>query len=397
MLKKVAFFALAMAVVLGSVGIASAAQNVANTSQKGSLLVYPLVMLSWMEPEDFPNYVEGPFETYISIANDNYLEVWVKCYWMDADQEVQDFVFRLTPNQPVWFKASDGSNSSGTVTVPPFMGQAGELKCWAVSDASGQYQLAFNHLYGSAFIVDGRGEITPTTGFEYNAWSFTARPGAGGPGVATYLGDKGFLPLTGQTGGYDACPQYLVENFIAYVDNEATTGEEFEPTLVLSPCKQDVRQDRLPTCTKAKFDVWNENETKYTGAHRCIKCWYEGELGEIDVPNVSKAGLPYSQQGFGYGKDKFSFRGLHTFMGRFRVTGVASSVCVKRFLRPDGTDVCVPPGQVDSPLIGVLWHEVQFPGGASFNIGNTPHGAGADGTGWIKWDWQGDTPEATGR
>jgi hypothetical protein len=386
MLKKVAFCVLAMAVVLGSVGIASAAQNVANTSQKGSLLIYPLVLLQYNEPE-------GGFdtmETYISIANDNYLEVWVKCYWMDAEQEIQDFVFRLTPNQPVWFKASDGLGSN-SMTVPPFMGLAGELKCWAVSDASAQYQLAFNHLYGSAFVVQGN-----YTGFEYNAWSFTARPGAGGPGVATYLGDKGFLPLTGLTGGYDACPQYLVENFIAYQDNEAAPGDgsEFEPTLVLSPCKQDVRQDRMPTCTKAKFDVWNENETKYTGAHRCIKCWYEGELGEIDY-GTPKAGAPYATQGFGYGKDKFSFKGLHTFMGRFRVTGQASSVCNKKFLRPDGTDVCVPPGQVDSPLLGVLWHEIQFaPGLASFNVGNTPHGAGADGTGWIKWDWQGDSPEA---
>jgi len=363
MFKKMAFFALAMAVVLGSVGIASAAQNVANTNQKGSLLIWPLIQLAWDEPE---GYTEAA-ETWITIGNDYYTEVWVKCYWVDREQEIQDFMFRLTPNQPVWFNARDGLG--GAMTVPPFMGTHGELKCWAVN-ANGDKQISFNHLYGSAIVM-----ITGTA-FEYNAWSFTAR----GVNQGNAVGTPGKLELTGDALGYDACPQYLVENFIAQQEGPP----EFEPTLALVPCKQDLRQDRTPTCTKAKFDVWNENETKYTGAYRCIKCWFEGELGEIATYTAGN--------GYGYGTDKFTKAGLHTWLARFRVTGVSSTVCAKKFLKTDGTDKCT--AQVASPLIGVLWHEFELVGQPANTFGITPHTAGYDGTGFVLWDPQGEPPPA---
>jgi hypothetical protein len=373
MAKRVMFFSLAVVLMLGMVSMASAAQNVANPTQKGSLLIWPLVSIAYDEPE---GYTE-PQETYITIANDYYTEVWVKCYWVDKEQQIQDFMFRLTPNQPVYFRASDGE---GTVSVPPFNGPAGELKCWAVN-AVGDSQIAFNHLYGSAMVINSY-EAPALTAFQYNAWSFTARGVAQGAAVGT----GGNLQLTGLNGGYDACPQYLVENFIAYQESPS----EFEPVLALVPCKQDLRQDRVPTCTKAKFDVWNENETKYTGAYRCIKCWFEGELNEIDVP-----GPP---NGYGFGRDKFSFAGLHTWLARFRVTGVASSVCVNKFKTPDtvygpGADKCKG-GQVNSPLLGVLWQEIEFAGANTFNVGTTPHTAGADGSGFVLWDTQSEPPQA---
>jgi hypothetical protein len=369
MVRKVAFIALAMAVVFGSlVSIASAAQNVANTNQKGSLLIWPKIA----------NY-DG-YRTYISIANDYYGEVWVKCYWVDENQTIEDFMFRLTPNQPVWFDARFGEGD--VMTVPPFQGERGELKCWAVN-AAGDQQIAFNHLYGNALIFDG-----DTTGFEYNAWSFTAR----GVNQGAAVGTGGDMRLTGNNGGYDACPQYLVENFMANYDEQRLLEREARlPGLAVVPCKQDLRQDRTPTCTKLKFDIWNENETKYTGAHRCIKCWYEGWLAEIESPGPPR--------GFGFGSDKFTYDGLHTFIARFRVTGVASSVCNNKFRTPDtvyapGTDKCKG-GQVNSPLLGVLWHEIQFATGEDpMLIGTTPHHAGADGTGFVLWDVQGGYPEA---
>jgi hypothetical protein len=360
MVKKMAFIALAMAVVLGMVSMASAAQNVANTNQKGSLLIWPKIANDY------------GFNTYITIANDYYSEVWVKCYWVDKDQNIEDFMFRLTPNQPVWFRA--GCGTGDIMTVPPFQGDFGELKCWAVN-AAGDQQISFNHLYGNAVVF-----YEDYTAFEYNAWSFTARGGT----LGKEFGTPGKLELTGATGGYDACPQYLVENFIAADDGW------YQPALALAPCKQDLRQDRIPTCTKAKFDVWNENETKYTGAHRCIKCWYEGWLSELETP-----GKP---NGFGFGSDKFTYRGLHTWLARFRVTGEASTVCNKKFLTPDtqyapGSDKCTG-GQVKSPLLGVLWHELAGPGGWDYMIGTTPHTAGYDGSGFVLWDVQASHPEA---
>jgi len=364
MLRKMAFIAMAMVLVLGTVvSMASAAQNVANTNQKGSLLIWPKIAT-----------FDG-FRTIITIGNDYYGEVWVKCYWVDQEQEIQDFMFRLTPNQPVYFDAATGEG--GVMTVPPFPGTVGELKCWAVKP-EGDNQIAFNHLYGSAIVIEDF-----MTAFEYNAWSFTAR----GVAQGTNVGTGGNLLLNGLAGGYDACPQYLVENFISSRQAEAMGRE---PYVALVPCKQDLRQDRYPTCTKAKYDVWNENETKYTGAHRCIKCWFEGALDQIDVYTPGN--------GFGYGADKFTWTGLHTFLARFRVTGVASTVCVRKFLN-GVNDRCTLPGQpiagqVNSPLLGVLYHDIRYDGLPPMLIGTTPHTAGADGSGFVLWDVEGGHPEA---
>jgi hypothetical protein len=201
MLRKATFFALAVVLVLGMVTMASAAQNVANTSQKGSLLIFPKIMVqgiltdtpSLKAPGTKLGQVPGFVDTYITIGNDYFTDVWVKCYWVDQDQNIEDFMFRLTPNQPIYFDAAYGAGDWG-VTVPPFYG-LGELKCWAVN-AAGDQQISFNHLYGNAILV------TEETGVMYNAWSFTAR----GVALGATVGAGGNLALTGAPGGYDAVP-----------------------------------------------------------------------------------------------------------------------------------------------------------------------------------------------
>jgi len=385
MVRKARFVSLVLVLVLaGMVTMASAAQNVANVSQKGSLLIWPKIVALTPPLEEEPLV-----DTYIFIGNDYYTDVWVKCYWVDWEQQIQDFMFRLTPNQPVVFSALTGlgpevrmkgyGEGLGYITVPPFQGGFGELKCWAVN-AVGDSQIAFNHLYGNALLFQ------ENAGIMYNAWSFTARGVAQGSPV----GAGGNLQLTGQAGGYDACPQYLVTNF---VPADLQDDGFIKPDLTLVPCKQDLRQDRVPTCTKAKFDIWNENETKFTGAYRCIKCWYEGFLDEIGAP-------------YGYGGDKFTYFVLKTYAARFRVTGVASSVCVNKFKTPDtvyapGKDKCTG-GQVASPLLGLMLYAtplalVGADGGAPAPLlpwaAYTPHTAGADGTGFVLWDTQAEPPQ----
>ncbi len=154
------------------------------------------------------------------------------------------------------------------------------MKCWAV-DAVGASQVAFNHLYGNAMIID----TVHGAAFEYNAWAFTARGVAQGAAVGT----GGTLVLSGATGAYDACPQYLAFNFFSVgssinLPEEGGNATFVNTDLTLVPCIQDLRQDRVPTCTKAKFDIWNENETKYTGAYQCFKCWFEGYLDNDSKP-----------------------------------------------------------------------------------------------------------------
>lgn len=401
--RKASICALAVVVVfLGLSAMALAAQNVANVSQKGSLLIFPKIDTSLTIIYQGVPYFR---DTIVVIGNDNTKEVWLKCYWVNSDQQVEDFMFRLTPNQPIWFRASDGLGtglyepSINPMTVPPFFhgdNGTGELKCWAV-DEGDLSQIVFNHLYGSAFIFDPWNH----TAFQYNAWSFFARA-AGDPGVLVLDGDK----------YYDACPRYLLFNFFAAgskagypLADENATFINTELTLV--PCHQDLRQDRFPTCTKARFDIWNENETKYTGAYQCLKCWFEGYLSDVGKTKG------------GFGGAKFTYKNLHTTAGRCRVQGVRSTVCWDVFTKTgeDGkpVDRCwTDPadtqyrGQVAAPLIGLVSTEFKFsddPSAVALT-GTTPNTAGVWGppadplqfpVPRILWDHASPTPESSRR
>lgn len=371
MVRKVALISLAIVLLFGGlISVASAAPNTANTSQKGSLLV-------------FPKIVTGDFQdTYIYMANDYPRDVWVKCYWMYDNQDVQDFIFRLTPNQPIAFSAAYGQDLDykGVVTVPPFSGK-GSLQCWAISDASAEEQLSFNHLYGSAWLYDSRSPAANGANVIYNAWSFTAKfP------FNTSI-PSGQLKLDGAQ--YDACPTYLVANFTPG-NSDGYTPFTY-PDLTLWPCKQDLRQDRRPTCTKAKFDVWNANETKFTGAYQCLRCWYEGILENIDKPS-------------GYGGDKFNLSSLKTFAARFRVQSANNSAC------RNGVPGCEKPAPglpdpnpgVLTPFIGLVLYDYDLTQGSatanySHVAGFTPHTAGLDNTGLIQWDVDSGVQEVSGK
>jgi len=386
MFRKTIVFSLAVALMLmGLCTVASAAQNVTNTSQKGSLLIFPKIDTSAIGTSGFYR------DTIVMIGNDYFTEVWVKCYWVNSDQEFQDFMFRITPNQPVWFRASDGAGTGfyddvqSPVTVPGFFegeGVVGELKCWAV-DAVGEKELSFNHLYGNAIVFDA----VDGAAWEYNAWAFTARK----VDVGKPIGTRGKLILSGQDGAYDACPSYLVFNFFAKgasieLEN-AGTATFVNTDLTLVPCIQDLRQDRVPTCTKAKFDIWNENETKYTGAYQCIKCWFEGYLGDIGGPGGKT---------IGYGGEKFWYKNLHTTAGRARVEGIPSSV--SKFGTVTGIDPkakCPPGPGVASPLVGTISTEISFSGGPINALaGTTPNTAGTGISSTILWDYQETPPES---
>jgi hypothetical protein len=248
---------------------------------------------------------------------------------MDNNQTTYDFMFYVTPNQPVVFD-TNGTTIS-TQDVPTFAG-IGSLVCWAQGEDDriprGPGHDPFNHLYGTALIRNDA-----TAWVYYNAFSFSPR---GVNYFTAYDADNVVVPgpdysnaswaslnLTGDA-GYDTCPSYLVANFIPD-GSTLVPGYPSAPTkpdLTLFPCKQDFRQDRIPTCTKAKFDIWNENEVKFTGAYQCFKCFFEGFLTDI-------GNLPYlKSRGPGYGGDKFSIGVLKTDVARMRIQGVYSSVCV---------------------------------------------------------------------
>jgi len=383
MVRKLAHVSLAVFMVLALATLASAAPNVGSTSQKGSLLVFPKIV--HYEGEAAGGF--GPVDTYIFIGNDQTRQTYVKCYWMDNNQSTEDFHFPITANQPIYFTASGNHtqiNPFADVYGPPFgANRSGSLVCWAQNDED-TAPVDFNHLYGYAMIVD---KTTQVKTF-YNATSFAIRG-------ANFADSPGELKLEGDT-RYDACPKYLITNFIPTGTN--VFGFDAKPDLALWPCKQDLRQDRTPTCTKAKFDIWNGYEVKYTGTYQCFKCFFEGFLNEIGQPVTRgtstslKNNWNYSR-GKGYGGEKFTRTVLGTDVARMRVQGVKSSVCYGNTKVPSEGVTCTNDQHVNTPLLGVLLYAEPYVavGDATLTAlspvaGYTMFGASYDTSGFIKWD-----------
>jgi hypothetical protein len=331
---------------------AFAAQNVANTSQKGSLLIYASIDVS-----------EGT-DTIVRMSNDSNLSVTVKCYYMNEKKGRRDFSFKLTKKQPVWWSVYKGY---GTLAVPDFPdnyplkpdgsplypGDAdlGELICWAVSPNE-LNQISFNHLSGTATIYEF--EDGNNSAFEYNSWNFTARNVAAGAAVGT----AGRLDLTGSltAPSYDACPQYLIGHFSPadahlYIGGGRISVEENELSVV--SCNQDLRQDYTPHFTKLQLTVWNEAETRFTGAYKCSDGYHFFDL------TSAVAG------------ENFTYSVLKSGAAQFKVLGVQSTQCV---------------GSEASGLVGVLSTEISSDGDEN-EIGTTLNTAGVSAApGYVLWD-----------
>lgn len=344
-MKKELILALAVLFVAAlAVSVAGAAPNVGNTTQKGSVLVFPKVQITGT------GLGAPQRETFITISNDYYADVNIKCYWRRGpNHHTQDFTFKLTANQPAYFQASTGQNADSDalpIAVPPFEGPDGMLLCFAV-DAAGANSINWNHLYGTATVID----YSLDSAYAYNSWNFAAR--AAGVSLGGVVGTPGKIALDGVK--YDACPQYLLVNFPSV---GAYGGLFRNVDLTLVPCKVNVKQDTYNIRTKAQFDLWNENEVHYTGVYQCIRSWFEGLIDDM-ANNGSK----------------FRLNDLHSAFGRFRVTGVASTVCRE---------------SVHSPLIGLAVTQIDSDSDGEVDAitGVTGNAAGIDASGFVKWDAQ---------
>jgi hypothetical protein len=380
MFKKSVVISVAVALILLGLYVApSSAQNVASTSKRGSLLVWPMIKTG-----DF-------LDTIITIGNDSSKSVILKCYWMDKTQAAWDFEIELTPYQPVWFSAKTGWGTFWGGVSQFGSPNIGELKCWAITipespEGALEQLRQFNYLYGNALILDTE---DPVRAFEYNAWAFYLNKQ---PNDAQSVN----LDLDGDE--YDYCPGYLVYNFFSLDGTPGGTATFGLTTLALSPCQQDVRQDKTPVCGKAKFDIWNENEIKFTGAYQCVKCWFEGVLSEIGTVKWPSCDLKYPSPGYaldvnkckntGVGGAKFTEGTLHTDLGRFRVSPDTWPACKGVFakLGQDGktvVDVCEPASnQFKTPFLGVRLTDVFINSFFEFPYVDPPDGwAGTTGTG----------------
>lgn len=283
-MKRTIYLAAGMALAATA---AFAAPNVANVSQKGSLMVMPYIEAS----------VADGVTTVIRLANDNTLPTWVKCYWgglaayeipapdpitgiIKFPKPTTDFAVALTQNQPFVFNAIDWGFPATATT------RFGELVCFASTDGGGN-QKVFNHLAATATKLD----FAKGTGFSYPAWSFYARSGA----VAT----AGKLVLDAgeavSTNAYDSCPQYLMGQFSpnGQLVESYTPATAVMNTLALSSCTQDVTTvgKAAPFFHYVFFDIWNANERKKTGARERMDSWWTVELtGKTSYNNVDTNG-----------------------------------------------------------------------------------------------------------
>jgi hypothetical protein len=136
-------------------------------------------------------------------------------------------------------------------------------------------------------------------------------------------------------------PKYLSFNL-------PTTVTGAEVTLIAG--KQDLRQDRDQTYSKAKF-YYSKGSTSGT---QCLENWVQTAIGKA-------------------------------VLGSFKVQGIASTVCDRLYNKPYGTTQ-------NAPLLGVIEARRNT---AVYGI--MPTGSGADPTGYILWDAEGTVPEAISR
>ena len=234
----------------------------------------------------------------------------------------------------------------------------------------GSSQIAFNHLSGTATVVNYKNYTTENESgggnqaFKYNAWSFVARDAAGLPEKNNTLqGEPGKLLLTGAGAGtYDACPVY---NIAKFMPNGGGLGDlrTRNNALTVVSCKQDLRQDYELNLTKLKFTAWNSYESSFTGAYICVD-----SVNTVDLS---------ARNGYLVNGSNFEYSTLRTPNARFMVQGVQSTQCA---------------GSTSSALLGVVSSEINLgEGHDDQEVGGTTHGAGSA-PGYVYWDVSEPTP-----
>ncbi len=278
-----------------------------SVSQKGSLLLFPSVEIQWRPDGNVS------IDTFIHIANDYPEDVEVQLYFVNGDPprdavyagdppqvivaaepgwNFVDCQFKLTGNQTTSWSAVNGmAGGCQPFTIldddgrpdgersPGFRMLRGYVMAWAV-DSAGE-EISWNHLSGYALSVDYH-EIGAS---EYGAYAFQAlRSERGAPSG----GDPGMLLLDGQE--YDAVPDTLLWSFEAAGVSRIIEGLggtlSSNTELTLMPVVADFRNNGLALATTtARYDIWNENERRFSGTQHDITCWHQSLISRYPAPN----------------------------------------------------------------------------------------------------------------
>jgi len=338
---------------VAAIATSAFADNRVSASKKGSVIFFSKIELKW-------DAATGALkqDTFLTIVNDFPADVFVQWYFVNGDAPT-DAVFAQNPpvlverahsgwnwvdcttflshDESTYMSAATGNPlgcQSFNILDPartPFLGTdprtfpgrldpdapAGNrvLRGYALAFAVDNqgHEVSWNHLSGNVDIVN----YVERSAWEYNGYAFqcVAQPTPGLP-----CGADNTLNLDGLE--YDFAFDKLLLDFFAVdsfalsptiistVDPDRVSNVLLNTDLTLYPVSVDLRQDNDgPVTTKAKFDIWNQNEDGFSGTTRCITCWDQTLLSKYGSPN------------------NFLIGSLHTDKGKARVDGVASNVC----------------------------------------------------------------------
>ncbi|MEM7228397.1 MAG: SdrD B-like domain-containing protein [Planctomycetota bacterium] len=343
-----------------------------NCNQKGSFLIFSKVEVRW---DMAGNLLQ---DTFIHLTNDFPDDVQVQMYFINGDPPLDatiderahpgwnwvDNLIELTADQPVYWSAATGQplgvSPFGSALDPGFPpGRPcpdnpaercirGFIVAWAVNASNDQ--IRWDHLAGEATLVNYANNY---------AWSYTACGYQVVSAVAhgAPVGVSGCINLDGIE--YEAVYDLLLLEFVAdgsaaYANaaNALTSGD-----LTLHPVSADLRQETDgPVTVKASFEVWNQNEFKFSGLDRCISCWDQTLFRDYTDDGPSNHLL---------------LDNLQTNVGKARIDGLASQICDVDFDPSNNDTFPFPPGPGDTvdprdvvsqaaALTGVRAHFITF-------------------------------------
>ena len=353
-------------------------------TRKGSLLIFSKVELRWNASGELTQ------DTFLDITNDYPGWVAVQMYFFNGDPPTAagandrahlgwnwvDNAITLTGDQPAYWSAATGDPkgvSPFTILDPsadpllqgrPCCDGTGErmlrgmVLAWAVNPVG--EEIRWNHLKGDALLVNYEDHAA----WEYGAWSFSTRCLGQGeqPLDCVDFDANGVCCAADVIPGnldldafqYDLSFDQLILDFYAPGAGYPGGVETIDGDLTLFPVDIDLRQETLgPVTTKAKFDIWNMNEVKFSNTERCITGWDQELLSVYEAPN------------------SFLREHLQTNKGKARIDGMQSMLC---------------PGSVEASLLGVSMKLLGFNAGIDVGMaGNNLFGAGYQ-SGRIQYD-----------
>jgi hypothetical protein len=283
-----------VAVLLGS-GLlwTGAAQANVTTTNAAAILVFPKIVVDTTSSS-------SQTDTIIQVTNVSEAPVTVRCFYVNANGHCSndptrvcpvesleptcgdgfcipgwtetDFIFRLTPKQPIVWSVSDGlpelplasfpgpfgDFNSGSIPKAPEDPLLGELRCVQVGDD--ELPTDENSLVGLASIET----VSTSDGVDvdvagYNAIGLPAKEGQNNRDDTLVLGEE-----------YSGCPSVLVADHFFDGALVSEREDEVRTQLTFVPCSADFFT-QVPKRVTVQFLVFNEFEQRFSTS-RAIEC-----------------------------------------------------------------------------------------------------------------------------